>query len=99
MAILKVGEGARTGENATPASGPGFSYMANGMVVTGDIQEIGLRRSTRQRESPGRRKTDRGAAHRNLRMCVATATTSPCWLVAVTVAVVVARDASAATIS
>ena len=42
MAILKVGEGARTGENATPASDPGFSYTANGTVVTGDIQLIGI---------------------------------------------------------
>ena len=42
MAILKVGEGARTGQNATPASDPGFSYTANGTVVTGDIQLIGI---------------------------------------------------------
>ena len=41
-AILKVGDGARTGENATPASGLGFSYMAAGTIVTGDIQEIGV---------------------------------------------------------
>jgi hypothetical protein len=42
MAILTVGEGARTGENATPTSDPGFSYTANGTVVTGDIQLIGI---------------------------------------------------------
>ena len=42
MAILKVGEGARTGQNATPVSDPGFSYTANGTVVTGDIQLIGI---------------------------------------------------------
>jgi hypothetical protein len=39
---LKVGDGARTGENATPASDLGFSYMASGMVVRGDIQELDL---------------------------------------------------------
>jgi hypothetical protein len=42
MAILTVGEGARTGQNATPVSDPGFSYTANGTVVTGDIQLIGI---------------------------------------------------------
>ena len=42
MANLKVGDGARTSENATPASGLGFSYLANGTVVTGDIQELDL---------------------------------------------------------
>ena len=41
-AILKVGDGARTSENATPASGLGFIYMAAGTIVTGDIQEIGV---------------------------------------------------------
>jgi hypothetical protein len=40
--VLNVGDGARTSENATPASGVGFSYMANGTVVTGDIQELDL---------------------------------------------------------
>jgi hypothetical protein len=42
MAILTVGEGAPTGENATPTSDPGFRYTANGTVVTGDIQLIGI---------------------------------------------------------
>jgi hypothetical protein len=42
MAILTVREGARTGQNATPVSDPGFSYTANGTVVTGDIQLIGV---------------------------------------------------------
>jgi hypothetical protein len=42
MAILTVREGARTGQNATPVSDPGFSYTANGTVVTGDIQLIGI---------------------------------------------------------
>jgi hypothetical protein len=42
MAILTVGEGAQTGQNATPVSDPGFSYRANGTVVTGDIQLIGI---------------------------------------------------------
>jgi hypothetical protein len=42
MAILTVGEGARTSQNATPVSDPGFSYTANGTVVTGDIQLIGV---------------------------------------------------------
>jgi hypothetical protein len=40
--VLNVGDGARTSENATPASGVGFSYMATGTVVTGDIQELDL---------------------------------------------------------
>ena len=40
--VLNVGDGARTSENATPASGLGFSYMATGTVVTGDIQELDL---------------------------------------------------------
>ena len=40
--VLKVGDGARTSENATPASDLGFSYMASGMVATGDIQELDL---------------------------------------------------------
>lgn len=39
---LKVGDGARTSETATPASGLGFSYAASGSVVTGDIQELDL---------------------------------------------------------
>jgi hypothetical protein len=39
---LNVGDGARTSENATPASDSGFSYMAAGAVVTGDIQELDL---------------------------------------------------------
>jgi hypothetical protein len=42
MAILTVGEDARPGQNATPTSDPGFSYTANGTVVTGDIQLIGI---------------------------------------------------------
>ena len=42
MANLKVGDGARTSENATPASGLGYSYVANGTVVSGDIQELAI---------------------------------------------------------
>jgi hypothetical protein len=42
MALLTVGEDARTGENATPVSGGGFSYVANGTLVTGDLQLIGI---------------------------------------------------------
>jgi hypothetical protein len=38
--VLKVGDGARTGETATPSSGIGFSYSADGTVATGDIQEL-----------------------------------------------------------
>ncbi len=38
--VLNVGDGTRTSENATPVSGAGFSYMASGMVATGDIQEL-----------------------------------------------------------
>jgi hypothetical protein len=38
--VLKVGDGARTSETATPASGIGFSYSADGTVATGDIQEL-----------------------------------------------------------
>jgi hypothetical protein len=41
--VLKVGDGARTSENATPASGLGYSYMATGTVITGDIQELDLK--------------------------------------------------------
>jgi len=37
---LKVGDGARTSQNATPVSDLGFTYVANGKVVRGDIQEI-----------------------------------------------------------
>jgi len=37
---LKVGDGAHTSQNATPASDLGFTYMANGMVARGDIQEL-----------------------------------------------------------
>ena len=40
--VLKVGDGARTSENATPASGLGYSYTATGTVVTGDVQELDL---------------------------------------------------------
>jgi hypothetical protein len=42
MAMLIVGEDARTGENATPVSDEGFSYRANGTLVTGDLQLIGI---------------------------------------------------------
>jgi hypothetical protein len=42
MAILAVGKAARPGQNATPVSDPGFNYTANGTVVTGDIQLIGI---------------------------------------------------------
>jgi hypothetical protein len=38
--VLNVGDGARTSEDATPATDLGFSYMASGMVVRGDIQEL-----------------------------------------------------------
>jgi hypothetical protein len=38
--VLKVGDGARASANATPVSDVGFSYMAGGMVATGDIQEL-----------------------------------------------------------
>jgi hypothetical protein len=37
---LRVGDGARPSANATPASGLGFSYIANGTVARGDIQEL-----------------------------------------------------------
>jgi hypothetical protein len=40
--VLKVGDGARASDNATPASGLGFSYAATGTVVAGDIQELDL---------------------------------------------------------
>jgi hypothetical protein len=40
--VLNVGDGARTSQNATPASGLGYSYMATGTVITGDIQELDL---------------------------------------------------------
>jgi hypothetical protein len=40
--VLKVGNGARTSENATPTSELGFSYMASGTLATGDIQLIGI---------------------------------------------------------
>jgi hypothetical protein len=42
LVVLNVGDGARTSENATPASGLGFSYAASGTVATGDIQELDL---------------------------------------------------------
>jgi hypothetical protein len=42
MVNLRVGDGARTGENATPASGLGHSYLAAGTVVSGDIQELAV---------------------------------------------------------
>ena len=96
---LKVGDGARTSENATPASGSGFSYAASGTVVTGDIQELDRRDRPGNGGRPAGGRLTESRAHRNLRMCVATATTSPCWLVAVTAPVVMARDTSAATIS
>jgi hypothetical protein len=40
--VLNVGDGARTSEAATPANDLGFSYMASGMVVRGDVQELDL---------------------------------------------------------
>ena len=43
LANLKVGDGARTSENATPASGLGYSYEADGTVATGDIQELDVK--------------------------------------------------------
>jgi hypothetical protein len=39
---LNVGDGARTSANATPISGLGFSYVANGLVARGDIQELDI---------------------------------------------------------
>ena len=41
-AILIVGQDARTSEDATPTSDMGFSYVASGTVVTGDLQLIGI---------------------------------------------------------
>lgn len=41
-AILTVGQDARTSEDATPTSDMGFSYVAHGTVVTGDLQLIGI---------------------------------------------------------
>jgi len=38
--VLNVGDAARASGNATPVSDVGFSYMASGMVATGDIQEL-----------------------------------------------------------
>ena len=40
--VLTVGDGARAGGSATPASGLGFTYEAAGSVVSGDIQEVHL---------------------------------------------------------
>ena len=40
--ILRVGDGARAGASATPATGTGFNYEAAGSVVGGDIQELHL---------------------------------------------------------
>ena len=40
--VLNVGDAARASGNATPVSDVGFSYMASGMVATGDIQELDL---------------------------------------------------------
>jgi hypothetical protein len=40
--VLKVGNGARPSETATPASELGFRYLANGLVASGDIQLIGI---------------------------------------------------------
>jgi hypothetical protein len=37
---LKVGDGARASDKATPTSGLGSSYTAAGTVATGDIQEL-----------------------------------------------------------
>jgi hypothetical protein len=42
MVMLTVGEDARTSATATPTSGAGFSYVAHGTVVTGDLQLIGI---------------------------------------------------------
>ncbi|MBW3634681.1 MAG: hypothetical protein KY456_16810 [Chloroflexi bacterium] len=39
---LTVGDRARAGASATPASGFGFNYSAEGTVVSGDIQEVHL---------------------------------------------------------
>jgi hypothetical protein len=40
--VLKVGNGARPSETATPVSDVGFRYMASGTLATGDIQLIGI---------------------------------------------------------
>jgi hypothetical protein len=40
LVVLNVGDGARTSENATPVSDLRFTYVANGMVSRGDIQEL-----------------------------------------------------------
>jgi hypothetical protein len=40
--VLKVGNGARTSDTATPVSELGFTYMASGTLATGDIQLIGI---------------------------------------------------------
>jgi hypothetical protein len=40
--VLKVGNGARPSDIATPASELGFSYVASGLVVRGDIQLVGI---------------------------------------------------------
>jgi hypothetical protein len=39
---LVVGDGALTGEGATPAAGYGFTYNVTGSLMSGDIQEIGI---------------------------------------------------------
>ena len=97
--ILTVGEGARHGPKRDSGQRPRIQLHGqwNGRHrrYPGARVEIDLETGVAQPEP----RLTAGAAHRNLRMCVATATTSPCWLVAVTVAVVVARAASAATIS
>jgi hypothetical protein len=39
---LTVGDGALTGDGATPAAGYGFTYKVTGSLESGDIQEIGI---------------------------------------------------------
>jgi hypothetical protein len=39
---LTVGDAVNAGELATPAAGSGFSYVAAGPVVSGDIQEVDI---------------------------------------------------------
>jgi hypothetical protein len=40
--VLKVGNGTRPSDTSTPASELGFTYMASGLVATGDLQLIGI---------------------------------------------------------
>ena len=37
---LVVGDGVTTGEGVTPVAGLGFSYVASGAIVIGDLQDV-----------------------------------------------------------